>query len=494
MDKAVRNGAAIPLSVSPPPIILPASSLPQSEKITLARVVASLVQASSRPPSGLKNRVKALFPGLVSLWWKLRKRLGITPPPPPKKKKKERVRQPKTELTPLQRKQRRLCKTYIGITGSCGKSTATHILGRMLRSHGKTKTVVQRNTPTAIMRVLSELRARKDFVVQEISGHRPGVIDKVTNLFRIDVAVVTSIGHDHWAWHKDTMHAGDESLPVDQRYLAAIAAVKGKLVEAVHADGLVCLNADDPWVMSMVARAKARIVTFGTVADAEVRAEEVDAKWPGRLSFTLVIGDTRRRVETRFVGTLMLPSALSALAVLHGLGLDIEQALPVLGEVKPARQRLSVHRDEAGRTFILDTFKAPSWSTRLLIEDLPNIGAGDLTFVLGEISDARNDKGEHYRHHLRAAAGTAAHVVGFGPAANSARRVREQGHGNVHAADTYDEARALLASLPPGPVLLKSSKLAWLYKICEPCEPPATRPAARSEPPSASEASGTAIG
>ena len=71
----------------------------------------------------------------------------------------------------------------------------------------------------------------------------------------------------------------------------AIAAAKGELVEALPADGVAILNADDPRVRAMAGRTAASVVLVGEAADADVRAEDVTLDDRGRASYTLV---TRR--------------------------------------------------------------------------------------------------------------------------------------------------------------------------------------------------------
>ena len=67
-----------------------------------------------------------------------------------------------------------------------------------------------------------------------------------------------------------------------------IALAKGELVEALPADGLAVLNADDPLVAAMATRTRARIVRYGEAADADVRAGDVTLDERGRPSSTLI--------------------------------------------------------------------------------------------------------------------------------------------------------------------------------------------------------------
>ena len=64
--------------------------------------------------------------------------------------------------------------------------------------------------------------------------------------------------------------------------MEAIAQAKGELVEALPADGLAVLNADDPRVAAMASRTAARVVRYGEAPDADVRAEDVTLDERGR--------------------------------------------------------------------------------------------------------------------------------------------------------------------------------------------------------------------
>src|SRR5690606_17018561 len=128
-----------------------------------------------------------------------------------------------------------------------------------------------------------------------------------------------------------------------------VAREKGKLVEAVMPGGIACLNFDDERVRAMAARTRQTVVGFGTSPDAEVRAVNVEARWPGRLSFDLVVGGQTWPVRTRYVGSMMLTNVLGALAVVHGLGFDLTAAVEKLPMLEPLRDRMGVHTGRDGK-------------------------------------------------------------------------------------------------------------------------------------------------
>ena len=112
---------------------------------------------------------------------------------------------------------------------------------------------------------------------------------------------------------------------------AAIAQAKGELVEALPAaaDGvLAVLNADDELVAAMASRTAARVLLYGRVGHADVRAEDVEQAG-GRARFVLTAAGVPALFSLRFLGEHQVSNALGAAAVAYGLAclLDIAAAL-----------------------------------------------------------------------------------------------------------------------------------------------------------------------
>src|SRR5207245_5297555 len=129
------------------------------------------------------------------------------------------------------------------------------------------------------------------FLVLELSARGIGHIAYLCRVAPPRYGVVLNVGH---------AHAG-EFGGLDQ-----VAQAKGELVEALPADGVAILNADDPRVLAMSSRTPARVVTFtatppGTqphdrhpeshqsyAPQPSIRAADVRLDDLGRPSFTLL--------------------------------------------------------------------------------------------------------------------------------------------------------------------------------------------------------------
>jgi UDP-N-acetylmuramoyl-tripeptide--D-alanyl-D-alanine ligase len=358
---------------------------------------------------------------------------------------------------------KRFVDQYIAVTGSCGKTTTTRFASVLLGCYGKAAAGLE-NAGVRLFRDIRHLRAPVDYFVQETSGHEPGAINHSASLFRVDAAVVTSVGSDHGT----RFRFPDIDIP------DAIAREKGMLVEAVAPGGFACLNFDDPRVRAMASRTAERVIGFGTTADAEVRAQNVRCAWPDRLSFDLVVAGRVYPVATRFVGTIALTNLLGALSVVYGYGLPLEPAIARLSTEEPGNQRMNVVSGPDGKTYIMDAFKAPFWSTQMLIDDLPRIAIPGLIFVIGDISDMRGSSSAQYRKLVRRVAPFVDTVVLAGRSAEHAAKLAHDGVDNLVVAPTAFDVSQYLDSRPPGVVLIKSNKTTRLPLVLKQVTPQAT--------------------
>jgi UDP-N-acetylmuramoyl-tripeptide--D-alanyl-D-alanine ligase len=347
--------------------------------------------------------------------------------------------------------------TIAGITGSSGKTTTKDLAAQLIERLGPTIAPTgsfnnEFGHPLTVLRADSSTR----YLVLELSARGPGHIAYLCGIAPPRYGAVLNVGH---------AHAG-EFGGLDQ-----VAQAKGELVEALPADGVAILNADDPRVLAMAARATARVVTFG-VRDraASVRAADVRLDDLGRPSFTLLTPDGPARVTLRLHGAHIVPNALGAAALAGELGLglaDIAEGLSAA--VARSRWRMEVHRRGDGVTVINDAYNANPESVRAALQALSHLARDGRAFAilghmaeLGAVSRASHeDIGEF------AARADLAGLIAVGeeaaPLLAGARRVRSWTGEALAVPDGAAALEALANQLKPGDVVLvKASRAAHL--------------------------------
>jgi UDP-N-acetylmuramoyl-tripeptide--D-alanyl-D-alanine ligase len=328
---------------------------------------------------------------------------------------------------------------FIGVTGSCAKTTTTELIAAILAQEGRVRKGSHENTVPYLAKTILGTRPGDRFCVSEVSAHGPGAMDEAVRLMRFHIAVVTRIGRDHYS---------------SFRNLESTAAEKGKLVEAIPAHGAAVLNADDPRVMAMGRRTRARVITYGRSAQAEVRAENVSCIWPQRMSLDVCTQGRRHRVQTRLLGEHWTCSILAAVSTGLAAGVPLEVAIRAVEGFDPLPHRMSPHPAPGGVTFVCDTWKAPLWSMATCLDFMRQARAERKIIVIGWVCDTSKGFADRYKAILEQALDAADKIAFVGEHASAALRGRSQGD-RVVAFGTLRELHAFLrAYLRPGDLVL----------------------------------------
>jgi UDP-N-acetylmuramoyl-tripeptide--D-alanyl-D-alanine ligase len=338
--------------------------------------------------------------------------------------------------------------TFVGVTGSAGKTTATRLLEAVLATRGPVAPKPGERVPARkLIKALVKTRSRHWARVHELALTGPGMIDELLWAYEPDVAVVTTIGLDHWRAYGSP---------------EAIAPEKAKLVRAVPPDGLAVLNADDPLVRAMGEQARCRVVLYGRAGDAHLRAEDVGVDARGRLTFTLIHDGSRLPVVTRLQGELWLTAVLAAVATGVELGADREEAVRAVAAFEPVLHRLSVIEAPGGVTYLRDDWKGSSWTVGPALDALASMPARRRVAVLGELPDDARRARAFYRDVVREARRRADLVVLVGQKARNGLRGRAGvvDPTIVHFEGAPEAADYLRGVLEEGDVvLLKANRL-----------------------------------
>ena len=270
------------------------------------------------------------------------------------------------------------------------------------------------------------------------------VFDDTLRQIRPDIGVVTVIGTDHLSIFG----------------LGGRRRQKGRLIECLPAHGTAVLNADDPLVHDMGRRTRARVITYGEAEDATLRAGDVSARWPERLSFT-VHHRARRRVRTGLYGAHLLTNVLAALAVGLAMGIPLAEAVAAVEDVAPVDGRLSpVDHPTGSRSSATGSRRRSGRSAALRF--VGEARASRKIVVFGTVSDYAGNSNKAYAGVARQALEVADRVIFVGN--NSSRALRARRHEEDEAVQAFYSvevaAEHLRGELRPGDLVLLKGSLA----------------------------------
>jgi UDP-N-acetylmuramoyl-tripeptide--D-alanyl-D-alanine ligase len=333
------------------------------------------------------------------------------------------------------------------VTGSNGKTTTKELmasvlggLGPVLKPQGSFNN--QWGLPLTLLQLSEEHRA----VVLELGANQPGEIEALATISRPTVGVVTVVSPAHTEFFSS---------------LDGVQAEKSALVAVIPPEGAVILNRDDPRVMAMRERSRARVLTVSASQEADVRAVGGPVETTEGLMITLEARGRQHPVRLRLAGRHNVINALAAAGVGLALGLPLAEIVAGLEAARPAKGRCVWRR--AGPFRILDdTYNANPTSVRAALDTLAVASSARRVVVLGDMLELGEISEDAHREAGRAVARSGvAELVGVGRFARLAvEAARAAGLAEAHHAATFEDTVALLLKrLAPGDaVLIKGSR------------------------------------
>lgn len=223
-----------------------------------------------------------------------------------------------------------------------------------------------------------------EWLVLEVGADRPGDIASIAKWLKADVAIFTRFGDV-------PVHVEFFKTPED------LFAEKSHLMDMLKPDGTLVLNFDDERIMSLKAKAKTKVVTFGFGEGAMIRASNDIISYsqagmygaPSGIVFRVDYGGSSIPVQLDGgFGKNHVYSATVAMAVAHDRGANMLTAAEALKnyELAPGRMRIIEGIKEA--TIIDDTYNASPLATETAIMTLGEIKTdGKRIAVLGDMLD-----------------------------------------------------------------------------------------------------------
>ena len=265
-------------------------------------------------------------------------------------------------------------KCVVGVTGSAGKTTTKEMVATVLAAKFNVlRSAGNLNNHFGVPLQLLRLEPEHEVAVIEMGMNHAGEIRRLCEIAEPDWGVVSNVAAVHLEFFADG--------------IAGIAAAKRELVEALPAQGIAVLNADDVWVRDFGAGFAGETVLVGLAEGATVRAAEVQDAGLDGTRFTVEAGTEKAEVKLALLGRHNVANALAALAVGWRSGISLEQGAAALGAMQAPDKRGSVVRWR-GATLVNDCYNSNPKALDAMVDALssmPVAEGGRRIVVAGEM-------------------------------------------------------------------------------------------------------------
>jgi UDP-N-acetylmuramyl-tripeptide synthetase len=241
----------------------------------------------------------------------------------------------------------------IGVTGTNGKTTTTHIIREIFNQAGRpcgvsgtlhtligNQVIPVKNTTPDVLDLQSSLRAMVDskmkYVAMEVSSHALA-LGRVAGC-EFDSAVFTNMTQDHLDFHQTLDNYRQAKALLFQQLDAPTAKKSGKSAIA---------NIDDPAGKFMLEQSRhARCISYGIEQEATIRAINVEIR-PEFCRFTVTGAAGEFNVQSKLTGLFNVYNMLAAISVafVEGIGqADIQAALEKFERVPGRFERVEINQ------------------------------------------------------------------------------------------------------------------------------------------------------
>jgi UDP-N-acetylmuramoyl-tripeptide--D-alanyl-D-alanine ligase len=338
----------------------------------------------------------------------------------------------------------------VAITGSNGKTSVKTLALAIFEQAGRTYgNPGNRNNEIGLPLAVIDAPEDAQYAIYEMGAGQPGDIAYLTAIARPDVSIVNNIAPAHL----ERMGS-----------LLGVADTKAAIYDALPADGVAVINADDAFAPYFAERAHGRRhIRFGLEASAEVSARDIRLTADGS-TFTIVTPQGEAAVAIAMPGRHNVRNALAAASLALGADVSLDTIVRGLAAARPVAGRLVTHRLANGATLIDDSYNANPGSVGAAIDALGAM-PGKSWLVLGDMRELGDDaEALHAQVGARARESGLARLYTLGPLSAAAARAYgpEARHFETHEA-LADALRADLAS--DVRVLVKGSRGSAMDRI-----------------------------
>ncbi len=275
----------------------------------------------------------------------------------------------------------------IGVTGTNGKTTVTHIIKTVLEMNGKKAGLIGTNR-TVIGEMVIEAEkttpespvlhkwfkdmvdAGMEYCVMEVSSHSID-LHRVTGI-EFDAAVFTNLTHDHLDFH-GTM----------ENYMNS----KSKLFDRC---GVAVINADDEYGRRIAQKCKAKVVTYSIDEPSDFKAKDIEFHDKGVI-YNVAVNNGEHKIKAMHPGRFSVYNSLATYALCSVMGFESEEIEKGIIIAKGAKGRAEIVNVPAPFKVMIDYAHTPDGLYNILTT-MKEATLGKIITVFGAPGDRDKTK------------------------------------------------------------------------------------------------------
>ncbi len=262
-------------------------------------------------------------------------------------------------------------KRVIGVTGSAGKTTTKEAVAQVLGARFKVlKSGGNFNNAFGMPLEMLKLEPEHEVAVLEMGMNHAGEIRALAKIAEPDWAVVSNVAPVHLEHFADG--------------IAGIARAKQELVDALPAEGIAILNADDAWVSGFARGFSGRSVLYGLGVEATVRGTDVREDGIEGTHFVVEVAGERAEVRLQLMGQHNVYNVLAGIAVGLESGMKLAECARAIEGLRPSDKRGEVMVWH-GATVINDCYNSNPRALEAMVKALGSVPAKRRIVVAGEM-------------------------------------------------------------------------------------------------------------
>ncbi len=341
----------------------------------------------------------------------------------------------------------------IAITGTNGKTTAKDMVAHVLSSrYNVLKNETSKNNHIGLPLTLLKLERKHDAAVLEMGMSRFGEIDRLSEIAKPHIGVITNIG------------------PAHMKFLGTLKNIfiaKSELLKRLREKGLAILNKDDRYLRS-IRNLKCRKIYFGIDRSCNFQATKLlyrGNKW----SFEV---DEKQKFEFSLLGRHNIYNALIAIAVAREFNIDFSTIAERIRSYRQSSPMRLGFKNIRGIKILNDSYNSNPLSMECAIDTLARyVTRGKKIVVSGDMLElGKEAKTMHEAIGRRLASSPIDVLITHGRlSVFMNKEAGRKGMGELYHAPSHSDAAGFLRKIarPNDVVLVKGSRAMAMERVIE---------------------------